>query len=349
MSEKPEQMPDNSTDQPLVTFALFAYNQEQYIREAVEGAFAQTYEPLEIILSDDCSDDKTFAIIQEMALAYNGSHRIKINRNSNNIGTAAHVSLVFSLSRGCIFIVAAGDDISEPARAERITSAWQTNDESVSLIHSSMRQFEGLDDGQRHYIHRKPSNGDVKSIEQFIESWKMPAFAPTCAYSREIFEEFPPLSGGSLIEDLPLMVRSLAIARLIYIDESLVKQRKLESSAGQGFAITRPESWNRFVHSRITALSDIIRDSTKMEKITDKKLDRLRTKARKKTLSLAGFIIEPKLANSFLVRIRMMMKLTFGCGISGGFIERMKFAVKFAFPERYKRYKLQQKMKQSKI
>lgn len=62
MSEKPEQMPDNVTDQPLVTFALFAYNQEQYIREAVEGAFSQTYKPLEIILSDDCSRDRTFEI-----------------------------------------------------------------------------------------------------------------------------------------------------------------------------------------------------------------------------------------------------------------------------------------------
>jgi len=48
-----------TTDRPLVTFALVAYNQEQYIREAVEGAFAQTYEPLEIILSDDCSSDRT--------------------------------------------------------------------------------------------------------------------------------------------------------------------------------------------------------------------------------------------------------------------------------------------------
>mgnify|MGYP005853322247 CR=1 FL=1 len=47
-------------DRPLVTFALFAYNQEQYIREAVEGAFSQTYEPLEMILSEDCSNDRTF-------------------------------------------------------------------------------------------------------------------------------------------------------------------------------------------------------------------------------------------------------------------------------------------------
>ena len=32
-------------ERPRVTFALFAYNQEKYIREAIVGAFSQTYEP----------------------------------------------------------------------------------------------------------------------------------------------------------------------------------------------------------------------------------------------------------------------------------------------------------------
>ena len=60
----------------LVTFALFAYNQEKFIREAVEGAFSQTYEPLEIILSDDYSSDRTFEIIERMAAEYTGPHRV---------------------------------------------------------------------------------------------------------------------------------------------------------------------------------------------------------------------------------------------------------------------------------
>ena len=47
-------------EKPLVTFALFAYNQERFITEAVEAAFAQTYQPLEIIISDDGSSDKTY-------------------------------------------------------------------------------------------------------------------------------------------------------------------------------------------------------------------------------------------------------------------------------------------------
>lgn len=54
-------------DRPLVTFALIAYDQERFIREAVEGAFSQTYSPLEIILSDDCSSDRTFEIIKDVA------------------------------------------------------------------------------------------------------------------------------------------------------------------------------------------------------------------------------------------------------------------------------------------
>ena len=46
-------------EKPLVTFALFAYNQEKFITAAVKAVFAQTYQPLEIIISDDAMFAKT--------------------------------------------------------------------------------------------------------------------------------------------------------------------------------------------------------------------------------------------------------------------------------------------------
>ena len=58
-----DSMATTEQGRPLITFALFAYNQEKYIEEAVQGAFLQTYSPLEIILSDDGSTDRTFEII----------------------------------------------------------------------------------------------------------------------------------------------------------------------------------------------------------------------------------------------------------------------------------------------
>ena len=116
MSKTPDEMPDNVTDRPLVTFAIFAYNQEKFIREAVEGAFAQTYEPLEIILSDDCSSDRTYEIMQEMIAAYEGPHELRLRQSEVNNGTLAHFFNVVSESQGSHLVVAAGDDISYPER-----------------------------------------------------------------------------------------------------------------------------------------------------------------------------------------------------------------------------------------
>jgi len=59
-------MTQPSNNRPLLTFALVSCNQEPFVREAVEAALAQSYSPLEVILSDDCSDDRSFAIMEEL-------------------------------------------------------------------------------------------------------------------------------------------------------------------------------------------------------------------------------------------------------------------------------------------
>lgn len=110
--------------QPLVSFILLAYNQESYIREAVAGAFSQTYSPLEIIMSDDGSSDRTFAILQEMAASYKGPHKIRLIRNDKNLGIGMHFNKLMEIADGQIIELAAGDDISLP---------WRTS-ESVRLL-----------------------------------------------------------------------------------------------------------------------------------------------------------------------------------------------------------------------
>ncbi len=120
-------------ERPLVTFALFSYNQEQYIREAVEGAFSQTYSPLEIILSDDGSTDRTFNILSEMAASYKGPHKLIINRMAKNSGIANHINYVIDLANGELVILAAGDDISISTRATVLTEAWLKNEKSSTI------------------------------------------------------------------------------------------------------------------------------------------------------------------------------------------------------------------------
>ncbi|MGL6283626.1 MAG: glycosyltransferase family 2 protein, partial [Microcoleaceae cyanobacterium] len=50
---------------PLVSICIPTYNGERFIREALASTINQTYQPLEIIVSDDHSQDQTVAIVQE--------------------------------------------------------------------------------------------------------------------------------------------------------------------------------------------------------------------------------------------------------------------------------------------
>ena len=76
-------------ERPLVSFLLFSYKQEAFIEAAMRAALAQTYEPLEIIVSDDCSPDGTFDIIKQIAAEYKGPHHLRINRNEKNRGMSS--------------------------------------------------------------------------------------------------------------------------------------------------------------------------------------------------------------------------------------------------------------------
>nr|WP_298925240.1 glycosyltransferase family 2 protein [uncultured Erythrobacter sp.] len=132
-----------SNSGPLVTFAVFAYNQEKYVREAIEAAFAQTYSPLEIILSDDCSVDGTFAIMQEMAADYTGPHTVTARQSPQNRGLLPHVLDVVRAAQGKYMIVAAGDDISLPQRTDRLVKLFE--EEGADFCWSA---YEPLDENE---------------------------------------------------------------------------------------------------------------------------------------------------------------------------------------------------------
>lgn len=115
----------DSKDKPLVTFALFAYNQVEFVREAIEAAFAQDYSPLEIIVSDDCSTDGTFEAMVELVSAYAGPHKVLARRTLSNRGSLLHISEVAALAQGELLVLAAGDDISKPGRTTALVAAWR--------------------------------------------------------------------------------------------------------------------------------------------------------------------------------------------------------------------------------
>ena len=229
MSDTPEEILDTTTDRPLVTFALIAYNQEKFIREAVKGAFSQTYEPLEIILSDDCSSDRTFEIMKEMADAYDGPHEVRARQNEVNLGLAGHVNTVVQHSIGEILLLAAGDDVSLPYRTCMSIDLLNENKNSAAaLLSADVIDDTGKTIGEFLCKTRK-GRGNTQTIDDLL-SWNHKTFGATRAVRREVFTKFGPLNESCPTEDTPLLLRSLILGTNAISQLKAIQYRRHDSN-----------------------------------------------------------------------------------------------------------------------
>ncbi len=204
----------------LVTFALLSYNQEKFIQDAVKSALAQTYTPLQIILSDDFSNDNTFEIIKKEVANYNGPHKLIINRNSMNLGLIGHINKIFEISDGEFIIAAAGDDISMPHRTNEIIERFK--DTGALVIYS-------LAIGINH--EGQPIDIILPEKELLIESKARAAWAQsiylgaTGAWSKEIYRLFGRIKYNDAYEDQVLGFRAILHNRLHFINKPLLHYR----------------------------------------------------------------------------------------------------------------------------
>jgi hypothetical protein len=207
---------------PTVTLFLFAYKQEAYVRKACEAALAQTYEPLEIIFSDDCSPDNTFQMMQSVAAQYTGPHTVKLNQNKSNLGLIKHVNLSHQLASGQLLVAAAGDDESVPHRVSELVHAYMTyeGDAPPCSIHSAVRKMTVagvLEDVMVPPILNVAPNDMCLSLGLCIGA--------THAWSRKTFDVFGDIVQLNTFEDLAINYRSFLLDGIAYIDKPLVNYR----------------------------------------------------------------------------------------------------------------------------
>lgn len=214
--------PENGRqDRPLVTFAVLAYQQEELVRQAIEAAFAQTYSPLEIILSDDGSGDRTFEVIERMAAAYDGPHSVRVNRNRENLGLIGHVNAIFEMARGEIVLLAAGDDVSLPERTERVVSAFGEGAD-VMLVHTPVERIDAA--GTMLGLWHAPMRGKPDDMGSLALSLGLHLGA-SAGYRKVVFDRFGPIVERAAYEDLVLGFRARLLGRLVGLDLPLVRYR----------------------------------------------------------------------------------------------------------------------------
>lgn len=209
-----------------VTVAVFCYNQEKFIRDAILGVLAQTYRPLKVLISDDCSTDSSFEIIRSVVRDYGGSFSVQVLRNPQNLGLINSIYRQLDHTETEHIVGAAGDDISEPDRVANVMEIWN-QEPAIGAICSGANIID--QDGR--VIHTQEieesspfSTKYAKLLGRIMLRTEF-FYGASGAWTKRLYKDFPRIRSGAA-EDAVIGFRALMSGGIRFVNKPLVRYRK---------------------------------------------------------------------------------------------------------------------------
>lgn len=215
-------MSNQIQNEPLVSVCIIAYNSEAYIVEALDSVAKQTYQNIELIISDDCSHDGTVEICRQW-LSHNIQRfvRAEIITVEKNTGVSANCNRAIKKSQGKWIKYLAGDDRLLP---NCITDnvEYTINNPSTDLLFSDMRTI-GMDSTEREIISSRIFFEKLTKSEfkrRFFYQNFLPA--PSNFMSRIIYDRV-----GGFDESIPFMEDKPFFLRILFKDGVISYMNKI--------------------------------------------------------------------------------------------------------------------------
>ena len=162
--------------QPLVSVGIPTYNRPESLCRALESIIKQTYQNLEIIVSDNSSPEpETKKIVQEFM---KNDSRIQYFRQETNLGLFHNTKFVFDVSHGEYFAWLCDDDQRYPEFIEACLEKFQQVNFSSELL--LVNTFSELID---------PVEGKVLAVDQGCTTVDLSVSQRYQKYISSIYEE----------------------------------------------------------------------------------------------------------------------------------------------------------------
>ena len=209
---------------PLVTVLMPVYNGEKYLCEAIESILNQTFTDFEFLIIDDNSKDGSYEIIKRF-----NDKRIKLLRNSTNIGQTETLNLGLKVSKGLYIARLDQDDLALPQRLE-VQVQHITDNPEIVLVGSWCLFIDGKDNNIGEFC--PPASR--QDIIDYIVSVNNPFPHSSVIFSRQVVNELGGYPDFAYGQDMALW---LEIMRHDYeyaiMPDFLVKLRRHDSQAMQ--------------------------------------------------------------------------------------------------------------------
>jgi len=120
-----------SLKEPKVSILLLSYNQKDFIKDSIESSLNQSYNNLEIIISDNGSEDGTDKIIK----SYENHPKIKLLLNSSNEHITKRYNQALEYCEGEYISILYGDDYYLPEKIEKQLDCFKNLTSDWGVVH----------------------------------------------------------------------------------------------------------------------------------------------------------------------------------------------------------------------
>lgn len=238
---------------PLVSFCIVTYNTSKYIEELLECAKNQTYQNLELVVSDDCSTDNTLEIVRNW-IAKNGFRfvRTEIVTVAKNTGVAGNKYRAEKACRGDYIKSIDGDDLIDSDFIEKAVDILERNPE-YSFLYSNTYYL--MDYGDRRECKEEDTSG-FKSGVVFKELFMVEFWIKTTSwfFKKEVAEQTSYDSSLYMCEDFSRTLDIASKFKIYHWDEYKAYYRKHADNLNPDREWTKKGMF-RYFESQLQAIS----------------------------------------------------------------------------------------------
>jgi glycosyltransferase involved in cell wall biosynthesis len=210
-------------ENPQISVILLCYNHDKFVAEAVDGVLGQTYSPLDFVIIDDCSSDRTAEIITARLAERPDKPLVRFIRTPQNMQWRGACETALQVAKGRFIVLSCGDDIMHSDMVSEMADVWRR--ENVSLVTTNVDYI----DEHSNSIGRTAHDCGIPADDSFEtlarDGSNACCFGAAIGFERDIYSTFglPPSHLEAFDIMLPYYAYLLKGAR--FISKPLLKYR----------------------------------------------------------------------------------------------------------------------------
>jgi glycosyltransferase involved in cell wall biosynthesis len=241
--------------QPLVSVKMRTYNHEPYIAQAIEGVLMQKTDfPIELVIGDDCSTDRT----REIVLRYQDERPdiIRVILQGRNVGARRNSRKLDEFLRGKYTAFNDGDDYWTHPRKLQMQADIMETSPSIGLVHGGVvrQSAAGKECGTWKPMPFDYDDGDL--FDKYLRGAYHVAVPAACVrtelYRAVLMANPDEFDGRFMMSDTQMWLELARITKFRFVNEPLVTYNVLpESVSRSGDILKEVRFWKSSLEMRL--------------------------------------------------------------------------------------------------